>query len=66
MLVCKSLILIKLSYNLLQFLDRPSIVAHSPAGLKYIVYGLVILVHRNIQVSTIAIGCIQLRQGFEC
>ena len=32
----------------------------------YIAYGLVILVHRNIQVTTITIGYIQLRQGFEC
>ena len=31
----------------------------------YIAYGLAILVHRNIQVTTITIGYIQLRQGFE-
>ena len=36
-------------YNELQFLDRPSIVAHSPAA------GLVVLVHRNIQVTTLTI-----------
>ena len=68
-LVCKSLIDFNeafTSYNEWQFFDWPSIVAHSPAGLMYIVYGLVILVHRNIQVTTITIGYIQLRQGFEC
>ena len=53
-------------YNELQFFDWPSTVAHSPAGAMYIAYGLVILVHRNIQVATITIGYIQLRQGFEC
>ena len=53
-------------YNEFQFFDWPSIVAHSSAGLMYIAYGLVILVHRNIQVTTITIGYIQLRQGFEC
>ena len=68
-LVCKSLIDFNeafIPYNELQFFDWPSIVAHSPAGLMYIAYGLVILVHRNIQVTTITIGYIQLRQGFEC
>ena len=49
-----------------QFLDWPSIAAHSSAGLICIAYGLVILVHRNIQVTTVTIGFIQLRQGFEC
>ena len=53
-------------YSELQFFDWPSIIAHLPAGLMYIVYGLVRLVHRNIQVTTITIGYIQLRQGFEC
>ena len=40
-------------YNEPQSLDRPSIVVHSPAGLMYIAYRLVILVHRNIKVTTI-------------
>ena len=53
-------------YNELQFLDWPSIVVHSPTGLMYIAYGLVILVHRNIQVTTLKIGYIQFCQGFEC
>ena len=53
-------------YSELQFLEWPSTVVHSPPGLMYIAYGLVILVHRNIQVTTITIGYIQLRQGFEC
>ena len=53
-------------YDELQFLAWPSIVIHSPAGVMYIVYGLVILVHRNIQVTTIMIGYIQLHQGLEC
>ena len=35
-------------YKELEFLDWPSIYAHSPAGVMYIVYGLVVLVHRNI------------------
>ena len=68
-LVCKSLIDFNeafIPYNELQFFDWPSIVAHSPAGLMYIAHGLVMLVHRNIQVTTITIGYIQLRQGFEC
>ena len=68
MFVCKSLIdfnEVFITSNELQFLDRPRIVAHSPAGLIYIIYGLVILVHRNIQVTTITIGHIQLRQSFE-
>ena len=49
-------------YNELQFFDWNSIVTHSPTGLMYIAYGLMILV----QVTTITIGYIQLRQGFEC
>ena len=53
-------------YNELQFLDWPIIVAHSPAGLMYYAYGLVILVHRNIQVTNITMGYNQLSQGFEC
>ena len=53
-------------YNELQFLHWPSIVAHSPAELVYIAYGLVILFYRNIQITTITIGYIELRQGFEC
>ena len=53
-------------YNELQFLDWSSIVVHSPTGLMYIAYGLVILVHRNIQVTTLTIGYIQFCQGFEC
>ena len=39
---------------------------HSPAGLICIAYRLRLLVHRNIQVTTITIGYIQLCQGFEC
>ena len=50
-------------YNELQFFDWPSIVAHLPTGLMYIAYGLVIMVHRNIQVTNIMISCIQLRQA---
>ena len=45
-------------YNKLQFLDWPSIVAHSPTGLMNIAYRLVILVHRNIQVTTLMTGYI--------
>ena len=41
--------------NELQFLDWTSIVVHSPAELMYIAYELVILVQRNIQVTTIMI-----------
>ena len=51
-------------YSELQFFDWPSTVAHTPAGLMHIAYWLVILVHRNIQVTTITIVYIQLRQGF--
>ena len=47
-------------YSELQFLDRPSIVAHSPAALMYMA------VHRNIQVTTLTIVCIQFCQGLEC
>ena len=68
-LFCKSLIDFNgafIPYNELQYFDCPSIVEHSPARLMYIAHGLVILVHRNIQVITITIGYIQLRQGFEC
>ena len=68
-LFCKSLIDFNetfIPYNELQSLVWSSIVAHSPAGVMYIVYGLVILVHRNIKVTTLTIGCIQFRQGFEC
>ena len=68
-LVCKWLIHFSeafIPYNELQFFDWPSIVVHSPVGLMYIVYGLVILVHGNIQVTTITIIYIQLREGFEC
>ena len=32
----------------------------------YIAYGLVILIHRNIQVTTLTISYSQFRQGFEC
>ena len=64
-LVCKSLILMKL-YSDLQLFDWPSIVVHSPEGLMYIANGLVILINRNIQVTTITIDYIQLCQGFEC
>ena len=66
MLFCKSLIDFNeafIPYNELQFLDGPSIVADWSAGLMFIPYGLVILVHKNIQVTTITIGYIQLRQG---
>ena len=54
-LVCKSLVHFNeafIPYNKLQSLNWPSIFAHSPARLMYIIYGLVILVHRNIQVTT--------------
>ena len=36
----------------LQFFDWPNIVAHLPTRLMYIAYGLVILIHRNIQFTT--------------
>ena len=49
----------------LQFFDWPSIIVHSHTELMYITYGFVILVYRNIQVTSIMIGYIQLRQGFE-
>ena len=67
--VCKSLIDFNEAftpYNEKQFFDWPSIVVHSSAWLMCIAYGLVILVHRNIQVTTITINYIQFRQGFEC
>ena len=51
-----------ISYNELQFLGWPSIVARSPAGLMYILYWLVILVQKNIQVSTLTIGYIKFHQ----
>ena len=50
LLVIKSLIDFNkafILYNELQFLEWPSIVAHSPTGLMYIAYGLVIIVHRK-------------------
>ena len=50
MCVCKSLIDFNeafIPYNELQFLGRPSIVVHSPTGLMYTAYGLMILVHKN-------------------
>ena len=53
-------------YNELQFLDSPSFAVHSTVGLMYIACGLMILIHRNIQVTTLMIGYIQFRQGFEC
>ena len=68
-LVCKSLIDFNeafIPYNELQFLDWPSTVAHSPAGLMDIAYGLVMLVHRNIQGTTLTISYIQFHPGFEC
>ena len=68
-LVCNSLIDFNEAFipkNVLQFLGWPNIVVHTPAGLMYIAQGLVILVQRNIQVTTITIGYIQLRQGLEC
>ena len=53
--------------NKLQFLDRPRIFAHLSTELMYIAYELVMLVHRNIQVTTLTtIGYIQFRKGFEC
>ena len=67
-LVCKSLIDFdeaSIPYNELEFFDWSSIVANSPWGLMYIMHGLVILVHRNVQVTTITIGYIQFRQGFK-
>ena len=54
-----------ISYNELQFLYWSSIVAHSPAGLMFIAYELVILVHINIQVTNLTIGYIQFCQGSE-
>ena len=57
-LICKSLILMKLLFPLMS-LEWPSIVARLPAGLKYILYGFVIL-------ATKTIGYIQLLQGLEC
>ena len=68
-LVCKSLIDFNeafIPHNQLQFLGCSSIVAHSPAGLMYIAHRLMILVQKNIQVTTKTIGYIQLRQGMEC
>ena len=68
-LVCKSLLDFNeafIPYNEMQFFDWPSIAVPSAAGLVYIAYGLVILVDRNIQVTTITIGYIQLGQAFEC
>ena len=50
----------------MQLLDWPSIVAPSPARLMHIAYGLVTLVHRNMQVTNLTVGYIQFRQGFEC
>ena len=44
----------------------PSIVGQSHAGPMYIVHGLVIQVHRNIQVTTLTNRYIQFRQGFDC
>ena len=41
--------------NELQVLDWLSIIAHPPAGLMYIAYGLVIQVHGKIQFTTIMI-----------
>ena len=65
-LVWKSLIYFTkafIPYKELQFIDWPSTwLTQSPAGLMYIAYGLVMLVHGNIQVTTITIGSIQLRQ----
>ena len=52
-------------YSEPHFLDWPSIVSDSSTGRMYIVYRLVMLVHRNIQVTTLTIGYIQLRQGLE-
>ena len=68
-LFCNSLIYFNeafFPYNELQFSDWPGIAAHSPTGLMYIEYGLVILVHRNIQVTALMIVYILFRQGFEC
>ena len=53
-------------YNELQFLDWPSVVAHSSTGLMYIVYGIARMVHRKIQVTIIMINYIQLGQDFKC
>ena len=50
-------------YKELQLIDWPSIwLTQSPAGLMYIAYGLVMLVHGNIQATSITIGSIQLCQ----
>ena len=57
-LFCNSLIDFNeafIPYNELQFFDWPSIVLHSPAGLMCIMCGSVVLVHRNIQVTTITL-----------
>ena len=65
-LTCTSLIDFNeafITYNQLQFLGRPSILTHKA---DVYAYGLVVLVHRNIQVTTIMIGYTQLCQGFEC
>ena len=53
-------------YNELQFFDLPRIVAHSLAGLMYITDRLVIVVYRNIKVTTIMIDYIQLHQDLGC
>ena len=69
MLFCKSLIDFNeafIPYNELQLFSWPNIVAHSLAAVICIANGLVILVHRNIQVTILLIGYIQLCQGFEC
>ena len=47
-------------YNEPQFLDWPSIVAHSSTGLMHILYGITRMVHRKIQVIIIIINYIQL------
>ena len=54
-----------ITYNELHFSGWPNNIVHPPSGWIYIVYGSVILVHRNIQVTTIIIGDIQLPQGLE-
>ena len=58
-LICKSLIDFNEAftpYNELQFLDWPIIVAHSPAGLMYVSYGLVILHYLNNLLHSVSPG----------
>ena len=53
-------------YNELHFLRLTHHCWALTPGLMYVAYGLVILVHKNIKVTTLTIGYIQFHQGFEC